>query len=189
MKNRDFKNFSKGEIYHLYNRGNNKEKIFFKDSDYKAFLFRLCLALGFDLEDLKKEKLLSIPNSRIRISGFEKNNFRIHSFCLMPNHFHLLIEQKGEIPVSKLISKVCTSYAMYINKKYNRVGHVFQDQFKAVRIDGNEQLVWIFNYIHQNPVKDNLVRTPEEYIWSSYTDFVKNRNLIFVDKQFMDLVV
>ncbi|MFM7088945.1 MAG: transposase [Candidatus Paceibacterota bacterium] len=188
MNNRDFKNFCRGEIYHIYNRGNNKEKIFFKDSDYKAFLFRLSLVLGFSAEELKKEKLISVPNSRIRISAFEKSDFKIHSFCLMPNHFHLLIEQTGDVPISKLVSKVCTSYAMYVNKKYGRVGHLFQDQFKAVHVDNNEQLMWIFHYIHQNPVKDNLIKTPEEYVWSSYLDFKANRNLIFIDKKFNDLI-
>src|SRR3989344_4331013 len=147
MKNRDYKNFASGTILHIYNRGNNREKIFFDEKDYKAFLFRTGLVLGIEQEVLQKENLTSVPYSRIRINAKE-NLFKLHAFCLMPNHFHLLIEQIGDIPISKLISQLCTSYAMYINKKYKRVGHVFQDQFKSVVIEDNPQLMLTSSYIH-----------------------------------------
>ncbi len=176
MGNRDYKNFAQNSIFHVYNRGNNREKIFFEEKDYKAFLFRVALALGINPEIILKEKLLSVPYSRIRITG-NKELFKLHSFCLMPNHFHLLIEQTGDVSISKLISQICTSYAMYVNKKYKRVGHVFQDAFKAVLVEDNSQLMWLSSYIHMNPVKDGLVRHPKEHIWSSYCDFVEKRNL------------
>src|SRR3990167_10685461 len=118
MKNRDYKNFTLGNVLHIYNRGNNKEKIFFDEQDNRAFLFRLGLCLGFTEEELNKEKLTSMPYSRIRITDTDRKNFKLHAFCLMPNHFHLLIEQVGDIPISKLISKLCTSYSMYANKKH-----------------------------------------------------------------------
>jgi putative transposase len=185
MRNRDYKNFTSGNIFHIYNRGNNKEKIFFDEQDYRAFLFRLGLCLGFTEEELKKEKLTAIPYSRIRITNSDKNNFKLHAFCLMPNHFHLMIEQVGEIPISKLVSKLCTSYAMYINKKYKRVGHIFQDQFKAVLMEDNSQLMWTSAYIHMNPVKDKIEKHPAEYLWSSYTDYTTKRNLPFVNKELL----
>ena len=116
MNNRDYKNFLPGNIYHIYNRGNNKEKIFFDERDYKAFLFRLGLVLGFTQEELNQEKLLAMPYSRIRITDMKKGDFKLHCFCLMPNHFHLLIEQIKDIPISKLLSKLCTSYSRYLNK-------------------------------------------------------------------------
>jgi REP element-mobilizing transposase RayT len=184
MGKRDYKNFAPSTIAHIYNRGNNKEKIFFDEQDYKAFLFRLGLCMGFTEEELNKEKLITMPHSRIRING-NNNLFKLHSFCLMPNHFHLLIEQLGDIPISKLISQVCTSYAMYINKKYKRVGHVFQDCFKTVLIENNPQLMWTSAYIHMNPVKDGLVKNPEEYNWSSYNDFALDRNLSIVSKKLL----
>ncbi len=171
-------------IFHIYNRGNNREKIFFDEQDYKAFLFRMGLALGCNLEILQKENLLSIPHSRIRINS-DKNLFKLHAFCLMQNHFHLLIEQTDETTISKIISQVCTSYAMYINKKYKRVGHLFQDKFKSVLIEDNPQLMWTSAYIHMNPVKDELVKKPEEYIWSSYNDYAFNRNLQIVNKELL----
>jgi len=185
MKNRDYKNFASGNILHIYNRGNNKEKIFFDDQDYKAFLFRLGLSLGLTEIELNKEKLIAMPYSRIRITNTDKKAFKLHAFCLMPNHFHLLIEQIGDVSISNLMLKICTSYAMYINKKHKRVGHIFQDQFKAVPIEGNSQLMCTSAYIHMNPVKDKLVKHPEEYKWSSYNDFVSNRNLPIINKELL----
>jgi putative transposase len=185
MNNRDYKKFLPGNIFHIYNRGNNKEKIFFDEQDYKAFLFRLGLCLGFTEKELNKEKLTAMPYSRIRIENAGKNNFKLNAFCLMPNHFHLLVEQIEDIPISKLISKLCTSYVKYINKKHKRVGHVFQDCFKAVLIKNNPQLMWTSAYIHMNPVKDKLVKDPREYKWSSYKDFAENRNLLIVNKELL----
>ena len=176
MKNRDYKEFARESFVHVYNRGDNKEKIFYDEQDYKVFLFRIGLVLGFKAEELNREKLLSLPYSRIRIEP-NKDLFKMHSFCLMPNHFHLLIEQCGDVPISNLILKVCTSYAIYINKKYNRVGHVFQDCFKSVLIENDEQLMWTSAYIHMNPVKDKIVSSPEKYEWSSYKDYIGERNL------------
>ena len=132
MNNRDYKKFNRGSIAHIYNRGNNKEKIFFDEQDCKAFLFRLGLCLGFTEKELKEDSLLAMPFSRIRITEMVKGNFKLHVFSLMPNHFHLLIEQCGDVSISKLLSKTCASYSKYINKKYTRVGHAFQDCFKAV---------------------------------------------------------
>lgn len=186
MNNRDYKKFNSDSIAHIYNRGNNKGKIFFNDQDYKAFLFRLALALGFDQKELKNENLLSMPYSRIRITEIVKNDFKLHAFCLMPNHFHLLIEQCNDISISKLISKVCSSYSKYINNKYGRVGHTFQDCFKAVLIKNNSQLMWTSSYIHMNAIKDKRVKHPSEYKWSSYNDFTGKRNLPIINK---DLII
>lgn len=185
MNNRDYKKFLPNTIFHIYNRGNNKEKIFFDNQDCKAFLFRLGLCLGFTEEELNKEKLIAMPYSRIRITNIVKNNFKLHVFSLIPNHFHLLIEQVGDISISKLISKLCTSYVKYVNKKYKRVGHVFQDQFKAVLIKNNPQLMWTSSYIHMNAVKDGIVKHPSEYQWSSYNDYASDRNLPLVTKELL----
>ena len=184
MNKRDYKEFSCGSFTHIYNRGNNKENIFYDDQDYRAFLFRLGLVLGVKPEELQKEDDLMIPNSRIRIDSKE-NLFKLHSFCLMPNHFHLLIEQCSDTPISKLISQLCTSYAMFFNKKYNRVGHVFQDKFKSVLIEDDPQLMWTSSYIHMNPVKDGLTNSPEKYNWSSFKDFIQKRDLPILDKELL----
>lgn len=185
MKNRDYKDFSENSIFHIYNRGNNKEKIFFDQEDYKAFLFRFGLCLGFTEEELKRQVLTAISYSRIRITETKKGSFKLHAFCLMPNHFHLMIEQIGEISISSLMLKFCTSYSKYINKKYNRIGHVFQDQFKAVLLESNEQYMWTSSYIHMNPVKDKIVKYPLEYAWSSYADYASDRNLTIINKELL----
>lgn len=185
MSRRDYKEFSSDSIFHVYNRGNNKEKIFLDAQDYKAFLLRLGLCLGFSEEELNKEKLIALPYSRIRITGSNKDDFKLHAFSLMPNHFHLLIGQDGEVPISNIMLRICTSYAKYFNKKYKRVGHVFQDQFKSVLIENNAQFMWASSYIHMNPVKDRLVKFPSEHTWSSYTDFATDRNLPFVSRELL----
>jgi len=185
MNNRDYKKFAPGNILHVYNRGNNKEKIFFDNQDFRAFLFRIGLCMGFSEKELNEEKLISTPRSRIRVTKTNKNNFKLHAFALMSNHFHLLIEQIGDIPISNLISKLCTSYAKYINAKHKRVGHVFQDKFKAVLIENDPQLMWTSSYIHMNPIKDGLVKDPSEYLWSSYNDFASDRNLLIVNKELL----
>ncbi len=179
--NRDYKNFAKGTIAHIYNRGNSKQKIFFDEQDYKAFLFRLALAIGFEQQKIKDEKMFNLPYSRIRIESVGKNIFKIHSFCLMPNHFHLIIEQCGDISISKLISKVCASYSKYINNKYKSVGHIFQDCFKAVNMETDSQLMWTSAYIHMNPIKDKIVKKPEQYKWSSYNDFISSRKFMITE--------
>jgi putative transposase len=185
MSNRDYKKFTSGNILHIYNRGNNKEKIFFDDQDYKAFLFRVGLCLGFIEKELNEEKLISMPYSRIRITGTKKNDCKLYAFCLMPNHFHLLMKQVGDIPISSFVLRLCTSYARYINKKYKRVGHVFQDKFKAVLIENDSQLMWTSSYIHMNAVKDGLVKYPSDYKWSSYNDYINKRNLPIINKELL----
>src|SRR3989344_6270484 len=177
MNKRDYKNFSENSIYHIYNRGNNRERIFFDEQDYRAFLFRISLAFGIDLKIINREELMKMPKSRIRISFSSTDVFKLHSFCLMPNHFHLLIEQCSKGSISKLMHKLCASFSMYMNKKYKRVGHIFQDRFKSVTIKNNSQLMWVSSYIHMNSVKSKITVNPYDYKWSSYNDFASDRNL------------
>lgn len=185
---RDYKDSGFGALFHIYNRGNNKEKIFLDEQDYKSFLFRLGLALGFEEEDLKSHPVLSLPHSRVRITRVSKSDFTLHSFCLMPTHFHLILEQNKDISPSTFILKVCTSYSKYLNKKYGRVGHVFQDQFKSVLIESNPQLMWVSAYVHMNPVKDGFSKHPRDYIWSSYKEFENKRDLPIVNTEFLKSV-
>jgi REP element-mobilizing transposase RayT len=189
MKKRDYKNFTCGSIVHVYNRGNNKETIFYDEEDYRSFLFRTGLALGFEARELNENPLTSVPYSRIRITDSKRGNFKLHAFCLIKNHFHFLIEQCSEIPLSKLISKICTSYAMYLNRKYGRVGHVFQDKFKTVLIETQPQFMWTSAYIHNNPVKDGYANRPSLYKWSSFQDYISDRNLPFIYKDMLNSVV
>jgi len=109
------------------------------------------------IANTKGERRISLPAGA----------FDLIAYCLMPNHFHLLLKQNSEIPISKLISKICTSFSKYFNLKYERVGSVFQDQFKSVLVESDEQIRWLIEYIHSNPVKAGIVSKAEDYLYSS----------------------
>ena len=163
MNNRDYKKFGSGEYYHLYNRGNEKRDIFRETDDFNFFMKRLVSYLEPEICD-----------DKIRMGGeiLPGNSFSLVSYCLMPNHYHLLVQQNTEIPVSKLILRLCTSYSKYFNKKYKRVGGVFQDQYKMVSVDDGDYLNWLTAYIHQNPKIARLVINPEDYTWSSFSEYL-----------------
>jgi hypothetical protein len=106
----------------------------------------------------------------------------------MPNHLHLLIEM-GKIPVSKVLQRLHTTYTLYFNKKYNRVGHVFQGRYKAILCDKDAYLLELIRYIHLNPVRAGLVVDAQDYPWSSHRIYLgldpsKSVNSSFVLKQF-----
>ena len=156
-------------------------EIFLDQEDYKFFLFRL------------KENLFPPRNHLVKTPGLyvrkslPADSFTLLSYCLMPNHFHLLIRQNGPTPVSKLISKICTSYSKYFNKKYERVGHVFQDAFKAIIVDSDSYLLWLSAYIHQNPAVGGLVNNLNDYEYSSYLDYIGIRKgTLCVQKTILD---
>ena len=132
--------------YHIYNRGVEKRKIFLDDQDYTVFLGLLKRYLS------KKSELDKYGRDGVTFY----DDIELEAYCLMPNHFHMLI-YVGYNPraMSELMRRVCTSYTMYFNKKYTRVGHLFQGRFKASRITTDEYLVHISRYIHLNP-KDYL---------------------------------
>ncbi len=171
MKNRDYKIFARDNFYHVFNRGNGKQDIFLDREDYLFFLKRLKENLFPELQEgaplaprAYKRKLLPA------------DSFVLVSYCLMPNHFHFLIRQNTELPISKLVLKLCTSYSIYFNKKYDHIGHVFQDQFKAIRIEDDSYLLWLSAYVHQNPKVAGLVSNLEQWEYSSYLDFIGKRS-------------
>ena len=164
MRYRDYKIFRPGFYYHIFNRGNNKQQIFFDATDYLAFLTRLKIVLG-----------LSVPDWRIKIRPLESNSFSILSYCLMPNHFHFLIKQNKDIGINRLMAKLCTGYAMYFNKKHERIGNVFQDAFKAKVVENDTYAKYVSAYIHNNP--KNL-----DYDYSSYKSVVGLQNDQIVDR-------
>ena len=92
----------------------------------------------------------------------------------MPNHFHILLKQEEESGISEFISKTLNSYTKYFNTKYNRVGPLFQGQFKAVRVESNEQLLHVHRYIHLNPIVSYLTKSLDAYRWSSYSEYIKH---------------
>ena len=127
--------------YHVYARGNNKQIIFIDNSDYDYFLNLL--------ERYFSDELI-IGKSGILYPNFI-NRVEIIAYCLMPNHFHLLLYQFGVMDMEMFMRSLMTSYSKYFNLKYKRTGYVFEGRYKAAIINSDEYLLHISRYIHQNP--------------------------------------
>jgi len=139
-----------GECYHIYNRGNNYSDIFFERQNYLYFLRQMRKYLVSDVLD-------------------------IIAYCLMPNHYHLLLRLNADT-FSRPMQRLALSYTKAINKRYGRVGSLFQGRFKALHVDRNEYLLHLSRYIHLNPVMAGRVRKPEDWEFSSYQEFVGMRD-------------
>ena len=140
-----------GAVYHVILRGNAGNPIFFDDSD------RLRLYLFLQ-------------------RAVEKFNCRIHAFCLMTNHIHLVI-QTGDIPLSRIMQNISQRYTKWINYSQSRTGHVFQGRYKALFIDADSYLLELVRYIHLNPVRAAVTALPDDYPWSSHRAYM-NREVI-----------
>ncbi|MEP6750034.1 MAG: transposase [Bacteroidota bacterium] len=141
-----------GKVYHIYNRGNNKQNIFFEDENYSFFLKRFDKYLAAKMDVL--------------------------AYCLMPNHFHLLVRIKIidgisdngiAIAVAKAFRNFLISYTKAINKKYDRTGVLFQPKYKRAEVDNDFYFSWLIQYVHMNPVIAGLCKNPEDWKYSSYT--------------------
>lgn len=160
------------EFYHLFNRGAEKRIIFTQSWDYKRFL-----------KSLFYYQFLGPKPSFSKFSKSEWNLFKplnenkvveIICYCLMPNHFHLLVRQLKNHGISLFLGQFLNSYTKFFNIKYSRIGALFQGQFKAVRIETDEQLTHLSRYIHLNPVVTGLVKSLEEWPWSSYSEYINH---------------
>ena len=129
-------------LYHVFSRTNSGDAAFYEDRDRRKFLFYI-------------EKYLDVFH------------FSVHAYCLMQNHFHLLIESKDNPGLSEFMRRLLTAYTVYFNKKYGRHGHLFQGRFKSLIIDKSNYFLEVSRYIHLNPVRENDEFLPEEYYWSS----------------------
>ena len=167
------------QYYHIFNRSINKEPIFVNTSDCnRAFTtlnyykvknppIRLSyfLALGVDRRQEIVKSILTEGDKLVELIAF----------CLMPNHFHFLLKQTAENGTSIFLARFQNSYTRYFNTKHARQGHVFQGQFKAVRIEDEEQLLHVHRYIHLNPYTSYVVKTFEElehYFYSSLPEYL-----------------
>ncbi|SET03749.1 transposase [Hymenobacter actinosclerus] len=151
-----------GHCYHIYNRGNNRELIFYSKENYIYFLYKI------------RKHLLP--------------QMRILAWCLMPNHFHLLVQVREEVTAAKCGSAfrvLLSSYTRAIQKQENRTGSLFQQQTLAKDMrDGTADYSLVcFCYIHQNPVRAQLTATPEKWPWSSYADYLGVRQGTLCDQE------
>jgi putative transposase len=172
--------------YHTYNRGVEKRKIFMDEDDYNTFLHLLKYYLSpvnqgiaHPSANLASYKILR-PRPLINLSG----EVGLLAFCLMPNHFHLLLKQTTKDGMTKLLRSLSTTYSMYFNKKYDRVGHLFQGPYKAVVIDNDSYILHLSRYIHLNPTELTGV-TPVNYKYSSYQYYLGNKKADWVKPDFI----
>ncbi|MBU1085552.1 MAG: transposase [Candidatus Beckwithbacteria bacterium] len=169
------KEYKENTYYHIYNRGVAKGDIFKTVDDYKTFLgyLKLYLSLPKTL-DLQGDSLKVAPSRQLKNHA---ETIKLMAYCLMPNHFHLFIFQKEEMSMNYFMRSLATKYSMYFNRKYKRVGPLFQGTYKAVEITSEEQYIYLSKYIHRNPT--DLApsgRLPEgfleDYRYSSYANYL-----------------
>ena len=168
-----------GEYYHIYNRGNSRQSIFLTEADYERFCALLYLSNGttsVDFRNIDQDKIFEFDRGEQQVA--------IGAYCLMPNHFHILLTPLVEGGVTTFMKKLSTAYSMYFNKKNFRTGALFEGKYKSEHADDDMYLKYLFSYIHLNPVKliqsdwkEKGVKDKEEvlqhlknYQYSSYID-------------------
>ncbi len=177
--------FVENEYYHIYNRGNSKQIIFLDKEDYYHFIKLIYVC--------NSTKNIVNRNVGINAYDFERNENLVYvgAWCLMPNHFHILLKEKTENGISKFMQKISTAYSMYFNKKYKRTGGLFEGKFKSEHINNDRYLKYLFSYINLNPVKliqkdwkekgiKNLSKIIEflgNYQYSSYLDYLNEKRI------------
>ncbi len=185
--------YAEDTYYHIYNRGVEKRAIFMEEQDYFVFLSYLKTYLLPKDEKGLREKL-SAPDTSykerdkilklLRLNNFN-NEIKLVTFCLMPNHFHFLIRQKSGNSIDKFMNSLGTRYTMYFNRKYKRVGPLYQGRYKAVMVTTDEQLLHLTRYIHKQALAlQGLAweRRMQEQP-SSYSDYVGQRKTQWVDPE------
>lgn len=177
-------NFAVDEYYHIYSRGIDKGLIFKEQNDYYRFVKLLYLLNNKEPVNISKES----RGKGYREVFYNKRGgplVSIGAYCLMPNHIHLVLKEISEGGISAFVRKLLTSHSMIFNKKYKRVGPLFQSRFKARHIDNDDYFRYLFVYVHLNPIKlfkpdwkENGIGDEKEannfldsYIFSSYLDF------------------
>ena len=180
-------NFSEGEFYHIYNRGTEKRKVFLSTRDYDRFVILLYLCNSNNPVHISAQGKSIDDLFNVEISG---ELVSVGAYCLMPNHFHLLLKEKSENGISRFMQKLTTGYTMYFNKRNDRTGTLFQGVFKAEHADKDEYLKYLFAYIHLNPIKlinqtwkENGIKNKthaekflESYKYSSYLEYSSKVN-------------
>lgn len=172
----------KNGYYHIYNRGVGKMDIFNDDADYGVFLSYLKEYLS---PPPNKTELLHTIYLKDRVfRGVDRipknftNKISLICYCLMPNHFHLLIKQNENSVMKDFVHSLLLRYSTYFNKKYDRVGPLFQGRFKAVLVENESYLLHLSKYIHLNPLKYSK---SIENAKSSYADFLGLKHTLWVN--------
>jgi len=185
------KEYVAGGYYHIYNRGVNKRIIFKDQKDYSTFLSYLKTYLTppptADLQGLT----LQVSPSKIPNNYFQE--IELLAYCLMPNHFHLLVKQNSEHAISQFTKSITMKYVQYFNAKHKRVGPLFQGRYKAIHVENEYYLTYLSKYIHRNPLdlpvfRKNKLKKLESYKYSSYPNYLKLFNQSWINtKDILDL--
>ncbi|MFZ2484746.1 MAG: transposase [Minisyncoccia bacterium] len=166
-----------GEHYHICNRGVNKQVIFHDRGDYDRFLFLILYfqspinfsQIGRVIKEFVKHRVLDISEEIVK-----KRTVELVAFCIMPNHFHLIMKELEEGGIAAYMQRVLNAYSKYYNTKYNKTGHVFQGPYRAIHITDDRQLLYLSTYIHRNPREISRWANKEDhYEWSSYQDCIE----------------
>lgn len=164
--------FFENGFYHVYNRGVEKREIFLDDKDYQSFLGILKVYLE---PEIKRDKTILQGRALERIKKHSlASEISLVAYCLMPNHFHLMLQQRTASAITNLMRRVMTAYSMYFNRRYERVGSLFQGRFKAKEVTNDEYLLHLTRYIHRNPVEAKIVKIQalSKFKWSSYPNYL-----------------
>lgn len=179
--------FATGEIYHVFNRGVERRPLFTSKREHERFV-ELLKYYRFSPVPMRYSDFRVLPDpaqKKIWRSLADRGdvNVDILSYCLMPNHFHLVLRQRQEQGIQRFLSHISNSYAKYFNTKHRRVGPLFQGAFKAIYIETEEQLLHITRYVHLNPITAFMIQEGEVdmYPWSSLSEYVANLPSGFCD--------
>ena len=173
-------------IYHFYNRGVEKREIFLNDADRQRFVNGLYFFNDFNPALNAGRTMANVIEVELQSNDNREKLVEILAFVLMPNHYHLLIKPLAKNGVTEFMRKVGTGYTNYFNIRHQRVGPLFQGKFKSVLIESDEQLSYIPNYIHLNPIglietkwKEGEIKNykkafdfAKNYRWSSFSDYL-----------------
>ena len=204
--------FANDSFYHIYSRGVEKRKIFLDQTDYFRFIHDLfefndeapAQNIYYRLPFLKSYESYEVEPRKIPRKISKRTVLvEIVAFCLMPNHFHLLLRQRRDNGTVKFMQKLGTGYTMYFNQKYRRVGGLFQGRFRAVLIEKERHLLYLPHYLHLNPLdlrmpswRAGTLSSPQaalkyldSYRWSSYLDHSGGKNFpsVISTKLFQEL--
>lgn len=175
------KQYVQNGIYHVYNRGADKRVIFLEEQDYLVFMHLLKILLSPPTNKPKHPLADLTGFIPVRLRLLDKTLYgeaELLAFCLMSNHFHLLLKQTTLTGVKELVHRLCTSYSMYFNKKYEREGHLFQGIYKAVCVDSDIYLLHLSRYIHLNPYELTGMNPVilANYPYSSYQYYLRDKH-------------
>jgi len=146
---------SESGIYHIIMRGINRQTLFFDDVDCTKFI-----------QTLQKYR---------DICGY-----KLYAYCLMGNHLHLLL-QEGTEPLENVMRRICGSYVFWYNKKYDRIGYLFQDRFKSEPVEDDTYFLVVLRYIFQNPLRAGITDNIKTYKWSNYKDYIEKNQMTDID--------